>query len=295
MSRVHSTSLPASSRTPHGSMWLRPSAAIWPSRKIRPIRNTRTLSLRVARVAAINRRKQPDPLFVLAGGPGMAATTFYASASFALERIHRDRDIILIDQRGTGSSNALNCTLDDDALYRATDAQLKASAAACLQTLQKHADVRFYTTSLAVQDIDRVRKALGYRQINLYAVSYGTRVAQHYMRRFPAQTRYVILDGVVPPQNALGPATALNAEQALRRILARCAADSECRRHFGEPQAAYTAVRAALATRPVAVSLPDPTNGRLDKIRLHGLSPGHGTAPGELYGRAGGAVAADVA
>ena len=79
--------------------------------------NGRNLRLHIARVPAINRRKQPDPLFVLAGGPGMAATTFYASAAFPFERIHRDRDIVLVDQRGTGQSNPLNCALDDDDFY----------------------------------------------------------------------------------------------------------------------------------------------------------------------------------
>ena len=226
----------------------------------------RRIRLHVARVPAINRRKQPDPLFVLAGGPGMAATTFYASAAFSFDRIHRDRDIVLVDQRGTGRSNPLNCALDDEDLYRASDAEVAADARRCLATLQTTTDVAFYTTSVAVQDLDSVRAALGYQRINLYGVSYGTRVAQHYVRRFPDRTRAVVLDGVVPPELALGPATALNAEQALMRILARCANDGECNKHFGDPAASYHSLRNSLQAHPVPVSLADPTSGELSKL-----------------------------
>jgi pimeloyl-ACP methyl ester carboxylesterase len=230
----------------------------------------RHISLRVARVPAINRHKQPDPLFVLAGGPGMAATTFYASAAFSFERIHRDRDIVLVDQRGTGQSNPLNCSLDDDDLYRATDAEVAADARRCLTTLEKTSRVEFYTTSVAVQDLDLVRAALGYARINIYGVSYGTRVAQHYVRRFPGHTRSVILDGVVPPQLALGTATAFNAEQALSNILARCAHDAECSKRFGDPAIAYHALRNSLQAHPVSVSLADPTSGETSKFDFTG-------------------------
>jgi pimeloyl-ACP methyl ester carboxylesterase len=232
--------------------------------------NGRNLRLHIARVPAINRRKQPDPLFVLAGGPGMAATTFYASATFPFERIHRDRDIVLVDQRGTGQSNPLNCALDDDDLYRASDAEVAADAHRCLTTLEKTANVAFYTTSIAVQDLDSVRAALGYQRINLYGVSYGTRVAQHYVRRFPDRTRSVILDGVVPPQLALGPSTALNAERALSRILARCANDSACKKHFGDPSVSYHALRNSLQAHPVPVSLADPTSGESSRFDFTG-------------------------
>ena len=228
----------------------------------------RQISLRVARVPAINRRKQPDPLFVLAGGPGMAATTFYASASSYFERIHRDRDIVLVDQRGTGQSNPLNCSLDDDDLYHASDAEIAANAQRCLTTLQKTSHVEFYTTSIAVRDLDAVRVALGYQSINLYGVSYGTRVAQHYVRRFPAQSRAVILDGVVPPQLALGTETALNAERALSSILSRCAHETDCSKRFGDPAVAYHTLRNYLQAHAVSVSLSDPTSGEPAKLEF---------------------------
>ncbi len=232
--------------------------------------NGRRLRLRVARVPAINRRKHPDPLFVLAGGPGMAATTFYASVPLSFERIHRDRDIVLVDQRGTGQSSALNCKLDDDDLYRASEAQIAEDTRRCLTTLEKNARVQFYTTSLAVQDLDKVRAALGYQRVNLYGASYGTRVAQHYLRRFPDRTRCVILDGVVPPQLALGPATALNAERALTHILDRCSHDADCNKRFGDLSASYETLRTQLKAHPVPVSLADPTSGEVSSFDFTG-------------------------
>ncbi|MBV8853222.1 MAG: alpha/beta fold hydrolase [Sinobacteraceae bacterium] len=231
----------------------------------------RRIALRVARLGAVSRRKQADPLFVLAGGPGMAATTFYASAAVAFERIRRERDIVLLDQRGTGGSNPLNCALQEDDLYQASEQQIQEEARRCLATLRPHAEVQYYDTSMAVRDLEQLRAALGYGRINLYGVSYGTRVAQHYVRHYAEHVRTAVLDGVVPPELALGPASALNAEQALTHILARCAADAPCHQHFGDPSAAYRHVRSALQEHPVAVSLPDPTTAQPAHLQFSSL------------------------
>jgi pimeloyl-ACP methyl ester carboxylesterase len=222
----------------------------------------RRISLSFARVPAISRRKQPDPVFVLAGGPGMAATTFYAMVAPVFGRIHRDRDIVLVDQRGTGKSNPLNCDSGDETESRASDADIEADTRRCLKVLSARANVAEYTTSVAVNDLDRVRAELGYERINLYGVSYGTRVAQHYLRRFPQHTRSLVLDGVVPPQLSLGAAMALDAESALTNILSRCAHATECRNRFGDPEAAYHALWATLQAHAVAVSVADPTSGK---------------------------------
>jgi pimeloyl-ACP methyl ester carboxylesterase len=231
----------------------------------------RQIDLHVARVPAINRRKQPDPLFVLAGGPGMAATDFYAAVAPAFARIARDRDIVLLDQRGTGRSNALTCELGEDALLHATPEVIAAETARCLAALAPRADVAFYTTSLAVRDLDRVRAALGYERVNLYGVSYGTRVAQHYVRRFPQRVRAVILDGVVPPQLILGPTMALDAENALQSILRRCTRDPSCHERFGDPAVAYRNLRARLQSQVVAVSLRHPTTGEPWTLNFTGM------------------------
>ena len=221
----------------------------------------RQIALHVARAPAISRRKRPDPLFVLAGGPGAAASAFYASVAGAFARILRERDIVLVDQRGTGGSNALECPESEELSGRQSDAEIQARTRACLALLAPRADVAFYTTSLAVRDLEQVRAALGYERINLYGSSYGTRVAQHYLRHFPARTRSVILDGVVPVSLPMGPSAAIDAEGALERILRRCAQDSACRERFGDPASDYHAVRAALRVSTVPISVRDPATG----------------------------------
>ena len=222
----------------------------------------RQLELRIARIPAISRRKAPDPLFLIAGGPGSGTADMYPEVAAAFARIGRDRDIVLVDQRGTGGSNALQCKPEDPDAVDVSTAASVAQAADCLAALRQRSDPAQYTSSLAVQDLDRVREALGYERINIYGVSYGSRVAQHYLRRFPQRVRSLILDGVVPPGLVLGPDIALDAEAALTRILGRCAADRACAASFGDPTELYRRLRARLEQGPVTVSLADPTTGQ---------------------------------
>ncbi|HEY8508945.1 MAG TPA: alpha/beta fold hydrolase [Steroidobacteraceae bacterium] len=227
----------------------------------------RQIALHVARVPAISRRKQPDPLFLINGGPGGSAAELYTNAPHAFARIRRERDIILVDQRGTGKSNPLTCEFDETALYGSIE-QMEALFRKCHDVLSAKADLAQYTTSIAVQDLDIVRQTLGYERINLYGVSYGTRVAQHYARRFPEHTRAMILDGIVPPELALGPTIALDAEQALNNVLERCAKDESCSKRFGDPVSQYRALRKALGEKPVGVTLPHPTTGEMQKLEF---------------------------
>jgi pimeloyl-ACP methyl ester carboxylesterase len=228
----------------------------------------RQIQLFVARVPAVSERGRPDPLFVLAGGPGLAATTFYTGVAPVFERIHRDRDIVLIDQRGTGASNALTCPGNPDPDAPDSTAALTQEARSCLAALAAHANVADYTTSLAVRDLDAVRAALHYDTINLYGGSYGTRVAQHYLRRYPEHTRAVILDGVVPPQMTLGASLALDAQSALERIFARCVADTACHARFGDPDSTFDSLLTRLKTAAVPVAVPDPFNGATRKFNF---------------------------
>jgi pimeloyl-ACP methyl ester carboxylesterase len=134
--------------------------------------------------------------------------------------------------------------------------------------LSAQADLRQYTTSIAVRDLDAVRSALGYQQINLYGISYGTRVAQHYARRYPQQTRALILDGVVSPQMILGPALAIDAQAALNQLFARCRQDADCQQRFGDVQQSLQSLRVRLQRQPVTVSVADPLTGRPDDLQI---------------------------
>jgi pimeloyl-ACP methyl ester carboxylesterase len=218
----------------------------------------RQLDLFVAKVPAVSANKAQDPLVLIAGGPGMGSSDMYPGVAQAFGRIRRDRDLIIIDQRGTGRSNPLNC--ESSYALQADQDALVADSLRCLEALRTRADLTQYTTSAAVDDLEAVRRALGVARWNLYGVSYGTRVAQHYLRRFPARTRSVILDGVVPPGLALGPDLAIDAEAALERILSRCRLDEACSTRFGDSRERLETLRTRLVT-PVSVTLPDPKSG----------------------------------
>jgi pimeloyl-ACP methyl ester carboxylesterase len=223
----------------------------------------RKIELFVARVAAISLNKKPDPLFLIAGGPGTSAVDMYTSSAGPFDRVRRDRDIILLDQRGTGRSHRLDCDYGKQNLFeRVDDAEVAAANRKCRDELSKKADLRMYTTSIAVRDLDTVRRVLGYERINLFGNSYGTRVAQHYARRFPKSTRTLILDGVVNPEVVLGPAIAIDAERALERILKRCSADKACAKAFPDPAADYHSLRAQLAANPAKTMVSDVATGR---------------------------------
>lgn len=222
----------------------------------------RKIDLFVARVPAISFNKKPDPLFLIAGGPGTSAVDLYTSSAGPFDRVRRERDIILLDQRGTGRSHRLDCNYGNDNLFERNDVDVAEENIECRNQLAKKADVRFYTTSIAVRDLDNVRRALGYEQINLYGNSYGTRVAQHYARRYPAATRTLILDGVINPETVLGPDVALDAERALERILARCARDAACAKAFPDPAADYHTLLARLTAKPAPTMVSEAGTGR---------------------------------
>jgi pimeloyl-ACP methyl ester carboxylesterase len=219
------------------------------------------IALAVAVIPAVATQAKPDPLFLIAGGPGQGSIEGYAPMLGALAAIRRERDLVLVDQRGTGGSNRLGCDMPDDALEggELTPAELRKLASECLAAL--HGRAQFYTTSIAVRDLDAVRAALGYAKINVFGGSYGTRVAQHYARRHPGHTRAVILDGVVPPGLAIVPAIAIESQRAFDRVLARCAADNACNSRFPALAAQFAKLDARLRTGPVAVELADPVSG----------------------------------
>ena len=229
-----------------------------------------TIDLFVAVVDALAEQGAPDPLVVIAGGPGQAATTFYAMAEAAFARVVRKRDIVLVDQRGTGRSAPLTCESGEDDLFLEAgdiDRMLELSRE-CLDGLDH--DPRFFTTSTAIRDLERVREALGYAELNLYGISYGTRVAQHYLRRYPESTRRVILDGVLPPAVPLGTDVALASQAALDALFDRCEADAACRQTFPDLRRRFAEVLARLREAPVEVSLDHPRTGEpIDAVVDH--------------------------
>lgn len=230
----------------------------------------RQLQLFVARIPALSRQAAAEPLFILAGGPGLGASTFYSSAAPVFARIRRRHDIIVVDQRGTGRSHPLLCQFDEQRMWDAGEDETARVMRECRATLEKTHDLAQYTTSVAVRDLEAVRIALGYRRISFYGSSYGTRVAQHYARRYPASTEALILDGVVPATRILGPSTPLDAEASLQQVFERCRNDAACLKRFGDPERDYRELRDRLSRSPVEVSMPDPHSGAPRTIAFGG-------------------------
>jgi pimeloyl-ACP methyl ester carboxylesterase len=221
----------------------------------------RRIELNVAVIPAVSRSPAPDPIFFLAGGPGEAATEAFLPLLSAFERIHQKRDIVLVDQRGTGGSHPLECDTDTEETGDGQDdpEAAKKMAGACLEKLD--ANPRLYTTAIAMDDLDDVRQALGYAQINLYGASYGTRAALAYLRQHPQHVRAVILDGVAPPNWTLGPDAAADGQQALQALFDRCAAQAACQTAFPDLPQEFAGLLAQLEAQPAVVALEHPVSG----------------------------------
>ncbi len=183
-------------------------------------------------VPAMARRKRADPVFLLAGGPGQSAINVAPSSLALFARLNHRRDIVFVDQRGTGRSAPLECDVPRHRpLAEHGDvARQVAELRACREQLQRlpHGDLRLYTTVLAARDLDAVRARLGVERINLVGVSYGTRVALEYQRQFPQAVRRGVLDGVAPPDMVLPASFSTDSQAALDALFDACERDAAC-------------------------------------------------------------------
>lgn len=223
-----------------------------------------TLSLSIARIPARRLSSRTDAFTLIAGGPGQSALESFPTVAFAFRHIMQDRDVILIDQRGTGSSSKLDCPTAPDSLGLEFDVDtesLKTLAKECLDSLDN--DPRLFSTSIAVQDLENVRQSLGISQWNIYGISYGTRVALHYLRRYPDAVRTLTLDAVVPPDVALGPDIGPLAQRALDLIFKRCSDDPGCADTFTDLDTATLALLDKLETEPRTITYENIATGKL--------------------------------
>lgn len=232
----------------------------------RATKQGRKLDVFVAVIPATAKAKEPDPVFVLVGGPGQAASDYGREALAMMGGLNNRRDIVLVDQRGTGRTNGLQCKSEDpyevpslDAAKR--DARGRELMIACRDALSKRADLTQYTTTIAMADLDDVRAALGYKQINLWGGSYGTRAAQEYMRRYPNNVRSVVLDGVAPPSMALPATFARDAGAAYDKLMAACEANTACNKQFPALKTSVDTLLANIDKTPQRINMPDPVTG----------------------------------
>jgi len=233
--------------------------------------NGRHLSISVVVIPATGAPVRPDPIVVLMGGPGEDAMGNAADLAAQFAVLRKDRDLLLVDQRGTGRSGALHCDLYSPANPAASLRDLFPVDAVkrCEQQLSERADLTQYTYTHFANDLEQVRLALGYGPLNLSAGSYGTRAAQVFMRAFPNSVRTAYLGSVVPIDVAIpGPfATTLQGE--LERMLAACLADPDCKTAFPNLRAEFREMVHRLDSGQARVPLPGGTDTTmLDRGRV---------------------------
>ena len=236
----------------------------------RAARKGRKINLNIVVLPATSEQREPDPLFYFAGGPGSAATEDAPGIAQLFAKIREHRDLVFVDQRGTGGSNPLNCEF-----YNANDLQSYLGyffpledIRKCRTQLEPKADLKLYTTTIAMDDIDDARAALGYDRINLFGGSYGTRAALTYMKRHPQHVRAAILQGVSPANQLMPRDFPQHTERALQGVLSECAADEQCNSAFPNVKAEAQAVLAQLIKGPVEVEVQKPRSSERVKVKL---------------------------
>jgi pimeloyl-ACP methyl ester carboxylesterase len=234
----------------------------------RVAKSGRRIPLHVAIVPARLRAHEPDPIVVLAGGPGQGAISLAAQVMPLFTRLNDARDVVFLDQRGTGKSNPLNC--DDDAqplqaLFE--DALPERLVTRCLAELD--ADPRQYVTPVAMQDLDEVRAALRYPRVNLWGGSYGTRAALEYVRRYPDRVRTMVLDGVAPADMKLPLSFATDGDAALKQLIAACDTEPLCKKVYPDLRVMIQSLRSQLARKPARTTIVDPRTGERADIQVN--------------------------
>ena len=235
----------------------------------RAAKSGRKIGLKVVVLPALSAHPKPDPIFFLAGGPGQAATTTVGGSAGSSFR--RDRDLVFVDQRGTGEPDKLRCDLGghpDDLQSYLGEMFPVAAVRECRERLEKKYDLTLYTTDASEDDLDEVRAWLGYGKVNLVGGSYGTRAAQVYARRHPESVRSVILSGAVPMDETLPITHAAAGQRSLDLLTDWCEKDPACKGKFPAFRQELPAVLDRLRKEPVAVEIRNPEDGKPVRIKL---------------------------
>ncbi len=230
----------------------------------------RRVDIHYAVLPALARNRKPDPVFFFAGGPGQSAMDVGGQVSRILSRLGYRRDVVLIDQRGTGLSAPLVCDEPPQAAPLAETVDMARQMTllqACRTKLQAlpYGDLRYFTTPIAMQDADAVRQALGAEQINIVGGSYGTRAVLDYQRQFPKTVRRAVIDGVAPPDMVLPVAMSTDNQAALDALLAACQSDLACVRRYPKLAEDW---RTLLARLPLQAGVRHPLTGVAETVTI---------------------------
>lgn len=229
---------------------------------------SRMIELNMAMIKSSSAKKESDPVLMLAGGPGQAAVESYQGIAHAFKKILKNRDVILVDQRGTGGSNILKCDFSQE-----LQEQMLTDPSIITEEIKKcndnlDADSRYYTTTESIKDLEAVRKALNIEQWNLLGISYGTRKALTYVKMFPDSIRSIILDGVVPQQEPLAQSHEKNLVNALRKQFEQCQKQPACAEAFGDVEQQMWQLLEKVENDKPTIRLQNFTTGEYESITL---------------------------
>jgi len=236
----------------------------------RDTRKGRKIAIRIVVLPATGAGALADPLVFIAGGPGDSSTAAAPGIASQYAELRGDRDILLVDLRGSGGSHPLRCAYQDAPGRRSLfeDFLPTDGVHACVEQLSERADLTRYTTPIAVDDLDEIRGALGYERLNLVGVSYGTRAAQVYLRRHPERVRTVVLHAPVPPGARMPSTFARDFQLALEGRLRECAEEAACATAFPHLEDELSTVAERLRSGPVEVALADPASGTETTVQV---------------------------
>jgi len=223
----------------------------------------RKISVHVAVIPATSSDPADDPLLIFAGGPGQAAGEYGGLVNQAFYEVKKDRDIVLIDQRGTGKSNALDCSSSG-----LEDVLLKPIELAARCRTEHDIDVRHFTLENIIRDTDDIRAGLGYEQVNLWGGSYGTKSVSLYLKRYPEHVRSIIVDGVLPPDTSLFASAPASAERALNKLVEDCKAQPSCNAAFPDFKAQVLGLMEKAEKGELAFKGIDPISGEYVEFDL---------------------------
>ncbi len=235
----------------------------------RSTKQGRKIGLKIVVLLATGSKPLPDPFVYIPGGPGTSAIEAARGIAEEFAALRGERDLLFVDQRGAGDSHPLNCEL-----YNPNDLQSYLGyffpledVRKCREQLEQKADLTLYTTPIAMDDLDEVRAVLGYKELNLFGGSYGTRAALVYLKRHPQSVRTAILHGVAPTSEHMPLAFAQHNERALQGVIGECAADTSCSKAFPNLREETKAVLERLKKGPVEVEVRKPKPGKVSLSR----------------------------
>ena len=237
----------------------------------RAAKSGRTIKLKIVVLKSLGGKPAPDAVFPLHGGPGAPATALVEMANEMLKPVRQDHDLVFVDQRGTGESNPLTCDVADDTKDLTSffgDILPPDKVRTCREKLQEHADLRLYTTPIAMDDLDDVRAALGYNKIDLVGLSYGTIASQVYMRQHPEHVRSAFLVGVATPNIKQPLLFPRSAQHAMDLLFADCTADKTCHSTFPFLKDEFGVVLSRFKNGPVPVEMIDPVSKEHVQVKL---------------------------